>query len=65
MEVLLVAFGTTLLHQRPDVAGLFGWNDLLSLAAAATCLGGAVILLAKTGRSIRSQLSPLSIAPSS
>jgi hypothetical protein len=65
MEILLIAFGTTLLHQRPDVAGLFGWNDLLSLAAAATCLGGAVILLAKTGRSIRSQLSPLSIAPSS
>jgi hypothetical protein len=59
VEILLVAFGTTLLHRRPEPAGLFGWNDLISLAIAIACLAGAVILLAKTADSIRSQVSPI------
>jgi hypothetical protein len=55
-EVALVAFGTTLLNRRPDLTGAFGWNDLASLGIAFACLVAAVILLAKTGRSVRSDL---------
>jgi len=44
-EIALMAFGTTLLNRRPDVASLFGWNDVISLAAAIACLAAAVILL--------------------
>lgn len=56
VEIALVAFGTTLLHQRPRLEGPFGWNDLVSIALAGGCLAGVAILLAKTARSIRLRL---------
>jgi hypothetical protein len=56
IEIGLMAFGTTLLNQRPDFRGAYGWNDLVSLMVAVGCLVAAVILLAKAARSIRSSL---------
>jgi hypothetical protein len=55
-EVALVALGTTLLNRRPDFSGPFAWNDIASFAIAFACLIAAVILLAKTMRSLRSDL---------
>ena len=57
-EIALVAFGTTLLNQRPDLATFFGWSDVLSLALAAGCLAGASILLARAAARLRPQLFP-------
>lgn len=56
-EIALMAFGTTLLHRRPELAGVHGWNDVVSLACAAACLAAVVILLANAARSLRSDLS--------
>ncbi|MSU50224.1 MAG: hypothetical protein EXS37_14255 [Opitutus sp.] len=60
IEIGVMAFGTTLLNRRPDLADSFGWNDVISLGAAVGCLTAVVILLAKTAGSIRSTLFPTS-----
>ncbi len=60
LDVALMAFGTTLLHARPDWRGPLGWNDGVSLALAAACLAGAVILLAKASAALK---HPPSVAP--
>ena len=57
LEIGLMAFGTTLLNRFPQWNGPFGWNDGVSLAAAAACLTSAVILLAKASAAIKHDLS--------
>ena len=50
VEIAAMAFGTTLLNRRPDFAGLFGWNDAISLLCAGALLTAVVRLLARSAR---------------
>lgn len=55
-EIALMAFGTTLLFEKPNWRGPYGWNDGLSFLAAAGCVVLAAVLLAGGVRSAHSQI---------
>ena len=50
LDIAWMAFATTLHHHLPDSADRFGWNDWLSLLAAAIFLTSAIVLLARALR---------------
>jgi hypothetical protein len=47
VDVAMMAFGTTLLNRQPDFAGLFGWNDVLSISCAGALLVWTVAVVAR------------------
>jgi hypothetical protein len=56
VEIAIMAFGTTLLNRQPELAGLFGWSDLVSIACAVGLLAITVVVLVRASPRSRSQL---------